>query len=103
MSTSRRPALPFFALITERKIRRGIYRSVAALRADISSFLAQHNADPKPFRSTKSPDDILTSIERFCLTNSRPTNKQANFCTRTSPQPDLRSDHCVMVDLTEGR
>jgi len=59
----------FFALITERKIRRGIYRSVMALRADIVSFIQRHNADPKPFRWTKSADDILRSIERFCAYN----------------------------------
>jgi transposase len=63
----------FFALITERKIRRGIYRSVAALRADILSFIERHNADPKPFRWTKSADDILSSIERFCAYN-KPAN-----------------------------
>jgi transposase len=60
----------FFALITERKIRRGIYRSVAALRADIASYIERHNHDPKPFRWTKSADDILQSIERFCLYNA---------------------------------
>ena len=60
----------FFALITERKIRRGIYRSVAALRAGITSFIEHHNADPRPFRWTKSADDILSSIERFCAYNS---------------------------------
>ena len=59
----------FFALITERKIRRGIYRSVAALRAEITSFIEHHNADPRPFRWTKSADDILRSIERFCAYN----------------------------------
>lgn len=59
------------ALITERKIRRSIYRSVAALRADIAFFIERHNRDPKPFRWTKSPDDILQSIERFCLYNAR--------------------------------
>ena len=59
----------FFALITERKIRRGIYRSVLALREDILSFIERHNADPKPFRWTKSADDILRSIERFCAYN----------------------------------
>ena len=70
----------FFALITERKIRRGIYRSVAALRADIMSFLDQHNADPAPFRWTKSADDILASIERFCLRNALIANHDpANF------------------------
>ena len=69
----------FFALITERKIRRGVYRSVAALRADIRSFLDHHNADPKPFKWTKSADHILASIERFCLRNTPLTIKQANF------------------------
>jgi transposase len=59
----------FFALITERKIRRGIYRSVAALRTEIASFIEHHNANPKPFRWTKSADDILSSIERFCAYN----------------------------------
>ena len=59
----------FFALITERKIRRGIYRSVSALRAAITSFIEHHNAAPRPFRWTKSADDILRSIERFCAYN----------------------------------
>jgi transposase len=59
----------FFALITERTIRRGIYRSVAALRADIMSFIEHHNAQPEPFRWTKSANDILASIERFCRYN----------------------------------
>src|SRR5580698_6132289 len=60
----------FFALLTDKKIRRGIYRSVNALRKDISAFIDQHNADPKPFRWTKSADDILASIERFCVHNT---------------------------------
>ncbi len=60
----------FFALLTERKIRRGVYHSVAALKTDIMSFIARHNADPKPFRWTKSADDILASIERFCRRNA---------------------------------
>lgn len=63
----------FFALLTDKKIRRGIYRSVAALKADIASFIAGHNANPKPFRWTKSADDILASIERFCRYNAPAT------------------------------
>jgi hypothetical protein len=43
---------------------------VAALRADIASFIERHNADPKPFRWAKSADDILASIERFCRYNA---------------------------------
>jgi transposase len=60
----------FFALLTERQIRRGIHRSVAALKSAITSFIEQHNADPKPFRWTKSANDILASIERFCVYNA---------------------------------
>jgi hypothetical protein len=50
--------------LTERQIRRGIHRSLAALTAAIDAFIEHHNADPKPFRWTKSADDILASIER---------------------------------------
>jgi transposase len=61
----------FFALLTERQIRRGIHRSVVALKAAITTFIDQHNANPKPFRWTKSADDILASIERFCVYNTQ--------------------------------
>ena len=60
----------FFALLTDKQIRRGVHRNVADLQADISAFIDRHNADPKPFRWTKSADDILASIERFCLYNA---------------------------------
>ncbi len=60
----------FFALLTERQIRRGVHRSIDALQAAIADFIERHNADPKPFRWTKSADDILASIERFCLHNA---------------------------------
>jgi hypothetical protein len=60
----------FFALLTHKKIRRGVHRNVADLKADIADFIDQHNADPTPFRWTKSADDILASIERFCAYNS---------------------------------
>ena len=55
-----------FAALTERQLRRGVHRSLASLHDAITSFIDQHNADPKPFRWTKSADDILASIERFC-------------------------------------
>ena len=59
----------FFALLTERQIRRGVHRSIDALHSAIDAFIVSHNADPKPFRWTKSADDILAAIERFCLYN----------------------------------
>lgn len=57
----------FFALLTERQLRRGVYRSTAQLEANIRAFIDAHNASPKPFRWTKSADDILAAIQRFCL------------------------------------
>ena len=56
----------FFALITDKQIRRGIHRSTQQLEADIRAFIDVHNADPKPFRWTKTADDILAAIQRFC-------------------------------------
>jgi hypothetical protein len=49
----------FFASSPTRRLRRGVYRSVQALRADIMDFIRHHNAGSKPFRWTKSADDIL--------------------------------------------
>ncbi len=56
----------FFALLTEQRIKRGAHRSTAELEAAIESYIDARNADPKPFRWTKSADDILASVERFC-------------------------------------
>jgi transposase len=56
----------FFALLSEQQIKRGVHRSTAELEATINAYIKARNADPKPFRWTKSADDILASIERFC-------------------------------------
>jgi transposase len=56
----------FFALLSEKQIKRGVHRSTDELKADICAYIDARNADPKPFRWTKSADDILASIERFC-------------------------------------
>ena len=56
----------FFALLTEKQIRRGVHRSTRQLESDIRAFIDAHNADPKPFRWTKSADDILAAVRRFC-------------------------------------
>lgn len=56
----------FFALLTEQQIRRGAHRSTKELEAAIQAFINARNVDPKPFRWTKSADDILAAIQRFC-------------------------------------
>jgi transposase len=57
----------FFALLTERALKRGVFRSVAELEKAIEAYIEATNADPKPFRWTKTANDILASIQRFCL------------------------------------
>jgi transposase len=57
----------WFATLTDKYIRRGTHRSTRQLEQAIRRYLDMHNADPKPFVWTKSADDILQSIERFCL------------------------------------
>ena len=54
----------FFAEITSRRIRRGSYSSVDDLEAAIYDYLAHHNEKPKPFRWTKTAEDILTRERR---------------------------------------
>jgi transposase len=56
----------FFAAITARRIRRGVFRSVAALEAAIREYLEHHNASPKPFVWTADADLILNRIKRVC-------------------------------------
>lgn len=57
----------FFADLTDKQIRRGVHRSTHELEAAILSYVDAVNAEPKPFRWTKSANDILASIRRFCL------------------------------------
>jgi hypothetical protein len=57
----------FFALLTDRAIKRGVFRSVCELEKAIDDYIGTTNDDPKPFRWTKTADDILASIQRFCL------------------------------------
>lgn len=55
----------FFGLLTEHALRRGSHTSTVQLRAAITEYLDAHNDAPKPFKWTKSADEILESIARF--------------------------------------
>ena len=56
----------WFAELTRKQLRRGVHTSTSQLEADIRAFIATHNAAPKPFKWTKSADDILAAVKRFC-------------------------------------
>jgi hypothetical protein len=49
---------------------RGAFTSTASLETVIQSYIAETNANPKPFIWTKTADDILASVARFCLRTS---------------------------------
>jgi transposase len=55
----------WFAELTNKRIRRGAFRSVKELEAAIRDYIDVHNEDPKPFRWTRTADQILASIARY--------------------------------------
>jgi len=60
----------WFATLTDKQIRRSAHRSVRELESAIKSYLAITNQSPKPFVWTKTADDILASVARFCARTS---------------------------------
>jgi transposase len=56
----------WFGFLTDQKIRRGAHKSVQALEADIRAWIADWNSHPRPFIWTKTAEEILDSLARFC-------------------------------------
>ena len=54
----------FFAVLTKRRLKRGVFKSIVDLQAAINRFLAEHNMAPKPFIWTKDPDKIIAAVKR---------------------------------------
>ena len=57
----------WFAELTEKQLRRSSHTSIQRLERDIKEWIEIHNEDPKPFVWTKTADEILSSIARFCV------------------------------------
>lgn len=53
-------------MLTEKQVRRGVHRSTRELEAAIQRYVDASNAEPKPFIWTKTADEVLASIRRFC-------------------------------------
>jgi transposase len=56
----------WFAELTTKKLRRGAHRSVRQLNADIRAWIQTWNDHPRPYVWTKTADEILESIARYC-------------------------------------
>ena len=53
----------FFARLTKRRLKRGVFRSLVDLEAAINRFLAEINGNPKPFVWTATADEILAKVQ----------------------------------------
>ena len=60
----------WFAALTEKQIKRGVHRSVRQLQDAIRQYIAITNTQTKPFAWTKTADEILDTIARFCKRTS---------------------------------
>jgi transposase len=54
----------FFAKLTKRRLKRGVFRSIVDLQAAINRFLVEANHDPRPFTWTADPDEIIAAVRR---------------------------------------
>lgn len=55
----------WFGYLTDQLLRRGVHKSVAALDKDITTWIEQWNADPKPFVWRKTAEEILNSLAKY--------------------------------------
>jgi transposase len=55
----------WFGYLTDKKIRRGVHKSVQALEADIRDWIEQWNENPRPFAWTKTAEEILNSLAEY--------------------------------------
>ena len=60
----------WFSELTTKKLQRGAHRSVRALNADIRDWITTWNENPRPYVRTKTSDQILRSIARYCTRTS---------------------------------
>ena len=56
----------WFGLLTAQQLRRGVFRSTRNLESTIRNYIDLNNESPKPFIWTKTADEILASVARFC-------------------------------------
>ena len=54
----------FFANLTKKRLKHGVFRSLQELKDAIHRFLDHTNAKPKPFTWTKDPNKIIAAVKR---------------------------------------
>ena len=54
----------FFAKLAKRRLKRGVFHSLVSLQEAINRFVAEANAEPRPFQWTKDPETIIAAVRR---------------------------------------
>jgi transposase len=54
----------FFAKLTKRRLKRGVFPSLVALQTAINRFVETHNQEPKPFVWRADPNTIIAAAKR---------------------------------------
>ena len=60
----------WFTLLTRRRLARGVFAGTAELEEAISAYIQENNRAPKPFVWSRSAEDTLASVGRFCQRTS---------------------------------
>ena len=55
----------WFGLLTDKRLRRGVHKSLHALEQDIRTWVATWNENPKPFVWTKTADEIFERLNTY--------------------------------------
>ncbi|GAA1934916.1 hypothetical protein GCM10009753_80030 [Streptantibioticus ferralitis] len=55
----------WFALLTDKQLRRGVYKSLQSLEKDIRSWIRTWNDSPRPFAWTKTADEIHERLAAY--------------------------------------
>ena len=68
----------FFAKLTRRRLKRGVFRALVDLQVAINRFLAETNSTPKPFVWTADPKRVLAAFKRGKEALNQSTSKTEN-------------------------
>ncbi|MGW0633614.1 transposase [Streptomyces sp. NPDC002758] len=82
----------WFGYLAHQMIRRGAHKNIQALEADIRAWVKDWNEDPKPFIWTKTAEEILDSLARFCRRISGAGQQQTAGRSRRQPPVRRSSD-----------
>ena len=80
----------FFAELTRKRIRRGVFKSVEELKQAIMDYLNNHNSHPKPYIWTKTAAEIFSKVARVKQALESQHSRRRSFRT-AEPQNPRRS------------